>query len=357
LVVALLAVVSDARAGEQTWQSERAKQLFETAMDLVDRGKHGLACPMLAESLSLDAGMGTKYYLARCYEQIGRLATAHRLLVQVAAEARAAGRRDRARHAARAATALEPKVPSLTVIVPAELRRSSTLLITRDGQPLRRDQWGKAVPIDLGEHEILARQPGSRLAWSHKVWLAQEGEDAEVEVPLIDSLRAPAAAAAASGDGEVSPHRSTLDGDETDDGVDGLLLGGVASLVAAGASAAVLLWAALEVDSIRSDPAFDRYRSRFTDDQDACEQADAGVEFPEDLGAMSAADAADACAKASTFSTVQIVTGITSVAFTGLGIALLAMRPSTDDDDELADLNLTLHGGDHFSGVVLRGRF
>ena len=358
-VVALLLTAGLAPAGDASWESQRAKKLFETAMDLVDRGKHGLACPMLEESLSLEQGMGTKYYLARCYEQIGRLATAHRLLVEVKEEATKAGRRDRARHANKAAKELAPKVPKLTVMVPAELADSGVLVVTKDGEPLPRAQWGKAVPIDLGEHEIVARQQGSRLAWNQKVWMAKEGETTAIRVPVLDSLRAsdegkPAAAGTdlSQPAPPVSPDRQADDGS-----VDGLLIGGVVSLVGAAAFIGIFNWAWLEVDSIENDAGFERYLAHFTENEDVCARADEGSEFPDDLGAMSAADVVDSCSRASTMEIVQGVSLVGSIALSGLGIWLISASDTVAGDDEPSEPEVAVHVGDRFSGLVVRGRF
>lgn len=353
----LVFAAAPAVAGEQSWESERAKKLFDTAMDLVNRGKHELACPMLEESLSLEQGMGTKYYLARCYEQIGRLAAAHALLLEVAQEAAGAGRTKRARHARQAADELAPKVPRLTVIVPAELAESTSLVVTTDGKALPREAWGKTMLMNLGEHEVVVRQSGSRLAWRTRVWMAKEREAKTVRVPLLDSLRE--LDQDHRNDGEVPmPAVPPPSGDGAEDAsIDGMLVAGVASAVAAVGFVVVFNVAWAEMGSIKSDAGFDRYRESLFEGDDACESAAEGVEFPNDLGAMSAAEVVDVCDTAASYETVQFVSLAASAVLSGLAIGLIVGSDTVSGEDEPLRPQVAVHLGDRFSGLALQGRF
>ena len=48
----------------------QARALFEDAKKLAAQSKYAEACPKFEESQRLDAGLGTKFYLADCYEHI-----------------------------------------------------------------------------------------------------------------------------------------------------------------------------------------------------------------------------------------------------------------------------------------------
>jgi hypothetical protein len=125
-------------------------------------------------------------------------------------------------------------------------------------------------------------------------------------------------------------------GEETS--VDGRMIAGFASIGVGVAAGAVGLWAGLEVNSIKEDPGFDRYRSHFTENQDVCAEADDGREFTDDLGAMTAADVRDSCSQAGTMEIVQAVMFPLAAVAAGVGGYLLGTSSlaggSSDDGGE-----------------------
>ena len=66
------------------------------------QGRVSEACPLFEQSQRLDAGIGTQYNLAACYEALGRVASAYALFLEVSATAQARGQTERARAAAQA---------------------------------------------------------------------------------------------------------------------------------------------------------------------------------------------------------------------------------------------------------------
>jgi hypothetical protein len=367
LVVSLVATTTPSLA-QQGGDQLRAKELFDAALELMDRGTHTTACPMLEESLTLDPGMGTKYYLARCYEKTGRIASAYELLVEVADEAEQAGRADREQHARKQAELLKRKLPRLTVVVPAELAASPTFVVTRDGKELARDRWGKAVPIDLGEHEVVARQQGSRMAWRRKVWITRHKQRAQVEIPVLDSLLSEqqgSAARPAVGDTRPHPVGPVEPGDAAEpaaDGFDELFWGGIGSLVLAAVSVALYNWAFFEVDSIASDEGFQRYRESFTSDEDACEMAEAGRQ-PAAVGALPADQVVELCDSAAPMEVVQGIFLPASIVFGAIGVVLIAVSDTVKSSDEPAeeqdalDVDVGLHWTERATMLQVRGRF
>lgn len=168
-----------------------AEGLFQQARKLSRDGRHAEACDKYDESNRLDPGVGTRFYLADCYEQTGKLASAWVLFMETAQAAKAAGQGDREKAASARAAQLEPRLPKLvvTVVVPD----LAGLEVRQDGRPMRRGSWGVPVPVDVGKHTVEAFAPG------HKPFTAtveaKEGLEAAVRVPRLEPLGgAPSAA-------------------------------------------------------------------------------------------------------------------------------------------------------------------
>jgi len=191
LAVSMVAV--PARAEER--DPAAAQALFDQGVDLVSAGKFAEACPKLAESQRLDPGIGTQFHLANCYEQVGRVASAWALFLEVASVARASNQSDRENVASARARKLESRLPRLTLSI-AESRRLPGLEIRRDDSEVGSAQWGTPMPIDPGSHEISVSAPGRRTA-SHTVTLReaekQTFEVPELEVAPVEPAAAPAA--------------------------------------------------------------------------------------------------------------------------------------------------------------------
>jgi hypothetical protein len=168
--------------------SSPARALFFEARKLMADGRWSEACPKLEESERLDAGKGTEFNLAECYEHVGRLASALALYERVAV---ASHTDNMPAHEARARTraeALAPRVPWVVVVVP-EASRADRLEVIRDGELLPAAAWSVRVHVDPGRHTIAARAPG-RVPWESAVDLA-EGASQTVEVPPLASVEPP----------------------------------------------------------------------------------------------------------------------------------------------------------------------
>jgi hypothetical protein len=169
-----------------------AEALFRRARELLEEGKYAEACEKLEASQRLDAAVGTLLNLARCYEQIGRTAAAWATYREAIALARASGQMDRADSARRAADALEPKLPRLTIEVSPEAA-DQHVSVSRDGVGVGPQLWGVPIPIDPGKHRIEATAPDSK-PWSSVV-VAEASNTASVTVPALEA--APAGASTA----------------------------------------------------------------------------------------------------------------------------------------------------------------
>lgn len=155
-----------------------ATALFYEARSLMRKGNYAAACPKLEESLRLDYGIGTQFNLADCNEHIGKIATAWSGFLEVAAAAKAANQMQRERVARDRAKALEPRLPKLSIDVPAPPPAAE---VKRDGVVVGSAAWGTPVPVDPGIHKVVVTAPGKE-RWETAV-SASEGSTSRVTVP------------------------------------------------------------------------------------------------------------------------------------------------------------------------------
>jgi hypothetical protein len=152
------------------------------AAQLLREGNPSAACPLLDESQGLDSGLGTQLDLAACYEHTGKLASAHRLFTLVADEAGGRGHGERALLARARASALEPRLSKLNIVVSASQR--ARVEVERDGAPMAAHELGVAVPVDPGVHTVRVSGQGLH-AWAVEIRVAAEPGEHTVLVPLL----------------------------------------------------------------------------------------------------------------------------------------------------------------------------
>lgn len=163
-----------------------AQALFEQGRELMARGRAKEACPRFEESQRLDSGLGTQYHLATCYEAVTRLASAHTLFLEVAAQARILGQARREQLARERADALVARLTKLTIEVPHE--QAPELLVERDGSFVGRAQWGLPVPVDPGVHRVRASAPGLS-TWVVEIDVPNDAGVHTVSVPPLAAAR------------------------------------------------------------------------------------------------------------------------------------------------------------------------
>ena len=185
LALGVMAPASARAEGGDGEKKAAAQALFDEGRQLATAGSYAAACPKLVESLRLDPVIGTRFYLAECFEHVGKLASAWTYYLEVADAASAAGQKDREKYANDRAEALRPRLARLALQVPEAARAIPGLEITRDGVAVGEAQWGTAIPVDLGAHVIAATAP-KRKPWSTRVDVGQEGQAVEVAVPALE---------------------------------------------------------------------------------------------------------------------------------------------------------------------------
>jgi hypothetical protein len=289
---ALVAVAGAARA-----QGEAAGDaLFNEARARMERGDYETACAQLRESDRLDPAPGTKLNLAACEEKRGRLATAWALYRIVAEQLPAAD--ERVPIARRAADALGPRLPYLTVVrAPGAPPATS---VSRDGVAVAEAALGVELPADPGATTIRVTAPGH--APRELVVTLAEAERRLVEVlpgePLAPRVPAPPPPPAAATEANGSGARTA-----------GLVMGAVGIVATvAGVATAIAAYDRQEVN-----------HAHCSEERNACDQE--------------GADAADAGRVLVAVSAVSFGVGVVGL---GAGATLLLTAPAAERGVALA---------------------
>jgi hypothetical protein len=168
-----------------------AETLYRQARDLMSQGKYDEACPKLAESYRLDRATGTLLNLASCHERQGKVTTAWSEFADAVVAARRDGRPDRVKFAEDRIKVLEPQLPKLTLVVPADAD-SPELEVRLDGSLIGAAARGVPTPVDPGKHAVEARAP-KKLPWSRDLEI-KAAEQQTVTIPkLVDAPAPPVA--------------------------------------------------------------------------------------------------------------------------------------------------------------------
>lgn len=175
-LIALLVVVGTtvARADEA---SERAEELFQRARKLMGENDFATACPLLEEAYGLDHGGGSLLALALCHEGAGKPATALREFKESLRIAVRTQRSDRVMLAESHVQELESKVPRIKVKSPSPEPRGFAVSI--DGELVEHASLVAGVPVDPGEHTLVARATGEK-SWTRTLTVSSS---VVVEIP------------------------------------------------------------------------------------------------------------------------------------------------------------------------------
>lgn len=182
---------SEATAASARTLFNEAKALAGEAEALTKEGKTAEATTKYMEAIErfkavdrLDHTMIVTRWLAECYQQVGRRASAYIEYSRLIKEAAEAGQTERRDEAHERLKELGP-VEMLTVIIPSSLADLQGLRVDRNGEVIPKSLWGTPVPVDAGKHVITVRAP-NRAAWSESVTIAERSP------PSNKEIRAPA---------------------------------------------------------------------------------------------------------------------------------------------------------------------
>jgi hypothetical protein len=188
----LFALMALSSASVAQTDKAAAEALFREGMRLSKGGNYAEACPKLEESQRLEASLGTQFYLADCFEKVGKTASAWANFVEVANKARVAGETAKEQTARKRADELEPKLAKLSVDV--EDGKLPGMIVQRGAIAIGSGQWGLPLPIDPGTYELKASAPGHEdFTKSIEV---KSGATVTEKIPALKAVPASAAPAA-----------------------------------------------------------------------------------------------------------------------------------------------------------------
>jgi hypothetical protein len=182
LAVVLATLVTRAASAQPSTRDVAAEELFTEGRDLIQQGRFREACEKFDASRRLEPAVGTLLGLGHCYEAQARTASAW--FAYRAAAALAAQRNDPRRTTAEErAAALEPRLSTLGVVLPAVSSQAATR-VSIDGEELSPDALRAPLAIDPGPHTVEARAPG-RIVWTTQIVVDRAGEKAAVQIPAL----------------------------------------------------------------------------------------------------------------------------------------------------------------------------
>jgi hypothetical protein len=169
-------------------QSADAEALFRDGRAMIKKGDLEGGCEKLAASERIESSVGTLLNLGDCREKLGKLASAWAAFRKAEAMAQRAGTDEKRRaEAARRASALEPKLSNIVVVVAHPV---PDMVVRRDDDVLDPATLGTPLPVDPGKVTISAEAPGYT-PWHSEVEIDPHSKRREITVP--DLVRAPAA--------------------------------------------------------------------------------------------------------------------------------------------------------------------
>jgi hypothetical protein len=163
-----------------------AVALFQNGLAAMEAGRYEEGCPALEESYRLEPLPGVLFTSAECHAKWGKVATAvaryrdYLTVFERLAPSQVQKQRDRNQVAQRQIALLTPRVPQLTLVLPASA--PPLVQVTRDGVVLGRPALGVALPVDPGEHVLVTTVSGT--SHEQRVTVAEsESKRVVLEIP------------------------------------------------------------------------------------------------------------------------------------------------------------------------------
>ena len=197
VVVATVLAVSGGASAQSA--AAAAEGLFDEARTAMDAGDLETACAKFRESDRLDPAVGTKFNLANCEEQRGKLAAAWELYRAVVRELDPSD--ERTPTAKERVAALEPRVPRIKLVLADGASPETKVKV--GALDLGAASFGSAIPMDPGVHNLVVTAPGQ--ATRTILVKLKKGETKEVLVGPEGTEGPPSSEAPAAASGPVVP--------------------------------------------------------------------------------------------------------------------------------------------------------
>lgn len=130
----------------------QADELFQRGRALLRDGRVAEACAVLEESQRLDPAGGTLLNLSRCYEGLGRFATADAVLARALEAAIARGREDAIAFVRGEQARLAPRIDRVRLALPP---LPADAMVRLDARVLGAADRTRPIPVDPGAHEVV----------------------------------------------------------------------------------------------------------------------------------------------------------------------------------------------------------
>jgi hypothetical protein len=160
-----------------------ADVLFSKGRKLIAEGKVADACRAFEESYRLDPADGTLINLGVCHADEGRIATAWGELKESLTRAKKTGNAAREQLAQSRLQEIEPRLPYLTLEVPAYARLQD-LEVSVNGTRFGEAVWGTPLPMDPGSVSVKVRAPGYRV--HQQTFALVEKEQKRLVLPKLE---------------------------------------------------------------------------------------------------------------------------------------------------------------------------
>ena len=179
---------ADDAGGASDTDKAMAQSLFDAGRALMSEGKTDAACPKFEESDRLDPSAGTLLNLGKCYEALGRTASAWAAYKRTVTVGKSTGQSRQVDAALEFIDAIEPKLSKLVV----DFHSTEPGLVVRrfDDKPgakgivISDASRGVPLAVDPGDYRIEADAPGFE-RWVSVVHVGPGGAPTAIAVPSL----------------------------------------------------------------------------------------------------------------------------------------------------------------------------
>ena len=171
-----------AYADEAKDKKARADKLFDDGRKYLAQKEYALACTAFEQSQDADPAIGTQLNIALCYEDWQKTASAYRAYMEAVRLAKLKFD-TRTKSAQAKVDELAPKVPHLTLELPADADVGAVLLL--DSKELDRAKLSDDLLIDPGTHVVEVRVSGAPAKKTVIVLVQGERKRVAIEMPNV----------------------------------------------------------------------------------------------------------------------------------------------------------------------------
>jgi hypothetical protein len=262
VLIAGALLVSTTHVVAQSTDPVAATELFKQGREAIGKGDYVTACKKFDESARLDLKVGTLLNLAECEEHLTKIAAARQHL-QRAVDLATAQNDERLELAKTRLTAIDKRVPRLTVTLRPQSNRIEGVRVRRDEVDLGAGSLGSSLPVDPGEHVVTVSAAGHEDK-TFKVTL----KEAEQQTLAVDVGPASSMSSSSSSGGSLPPPTGS-EGSSTR--TIGYVVGGVGALALATGG----IFALIAINNNAKSNENDRCKDNLCDDDGLAARNDA----------------------------------------------------------------------------------